>query len=330
MESMSQPNPPSCNILMKSILLKTFGAAAVVVLLGTHHTKADSPPLELRSGLESYWPMDDDLNDWLTGTAGVIPEDASFEFSIGLYDNALIAEAPGSGIALSHRATPGGGALSGSFWFTPFALGVSGQVMLQDGTAWCLHRNAETDELALTSAGATVALPGDWEDGGWHHLAFSVRSGGTLTVWVDGEASGEAVAGPLLPGSGWLSVGADPAHPSDGVGLCLDEVALWTRELSPTELEDLYAPEGGTLASVLGPAPQDYRPAQLTVVRDPAPNAVLTWVQPAGILDNYEIEISSDLSQWSVLGPAESGFSDPIPATPDAKRFYRVYRKVEP
>lgn len=314
---------------MKPIHFKILRVITVAVLGLSARAHGDSPAPDLRLGLESYWPLNDDMNDWLTGTAGVETGGAIADYGPGMEEDSLIADTPEGEIALIHPATLGGGSLSGSFWFTPYDLGLPGQILLQDGAAWSLHRNADTDELALSAAGVTLALPGDWEDGGWHHLAFSLRSGGSLVVWVDGAPAGEIPAGTLLASSGTLSVGVDPANLVNRVGLSLDEIALWTRELTAAELELLNDPDGGNLASELGPAPADYVRALLTLVQDPTPKAMLTWPMPAEVFDDYEIEASNDLKQWGVLGIAVSGYLDPIPATPDAKRFYRVYRKIE-
>lgn len=83
------------------------------------------------------------------------------------------------------------------------------------------------------------------DDGQWHHLAMRKEGHptATLTVFVDGQAesaASEPLAGALVDSNTLafsLMGQADPAYPAEGD---LDELAMWHRALSDTEIADLY------------------------------------------------------------------------------------------
>jgi len=104
---------------------------------------------------------------------------------------------------------------------------------------------------------------------GWHNVSFTA-DGAQVRVYVDGQLSGSTVysgsiAAPDIP---WLSIGArlntDPttsllgpdANPEFNTGL-MDELALWNRPLSPSEITALYntGNSGKALTTIVETAP---------------------------------------------------------------------------
>ncbi|MBP2325931.1 sialidase-1 [Kibdelosporangium banguiense] len=95
-----------------------------------------------------------------------------------------------------------------------------------------------TARMTTPSGSASVASTQAYDDQQWHHVALQ-RSAGQLLLWVDGVqvASGPAVAGSVSERVSFqIQVGQrlDNAQRFDGA---FDEVRLYTRALSATELE---------------------------------------------------------------------------------------------
>jgi sialidase-1 len=94
----------------------------------------------------------------------------------------------------------------------------------------------------MTTAGGSksVSTTQAYADQTWHHVALR-RSGGQLSLWVDGA---QAASGPDSPGSVsqkvsfqlWLGQRLDGAFSLNGG---LDEVRLYRRALPDTELEQI-------------------------------------------------------------------------------------------
>lgn len=98
------------------------------------------------------------------------------------------------------------------------------------------HRLIAT--MTTASGSASVSSTQAYDDQTWHHVALQ-RAAGQLLLWVDGT---QVAAGTAVPGSVsqrvsfQLQLGErlDGVFRLDGT---LDEVRLWTRALSPTELD---------------------------------------------------------------------------------------------
>ena len=89
-------------------------------------------------------------------------------------------------------------------------------------------------------------------DGAWHHIVFVYASGGTSEIYVDGvmvSSAGSTVV--FTPTSAFplrMAVNVD-TYWGNYVG-SMDEVAMWSRALSATEIADIYLAQGGGLAGL--------------------------------------------------------------------------------
>jgi len=99
-----------------------------------------------------------------------------------------------------------------------------------------------------TLAGAGPAL----DDGAWHQIVFVYVSGGTSQIYVDGSlVSSTATTVAFTVTTSFplrMAVNVD-AWWNDYVG-AMDEVALWSRVLSLTEIGNIYAAQSGALAGI--------------------------------------------------------------------------------
>jgi hypothetical protein len=140
-------------------------------------------------------------------------------------------------------------------------------------------------------ARATGATP--FPLGTWHHIAFSA-DGAQLRLYVDGAqvAVVDYLADINPPDIPYLSMGArlnlntnvnppllgiDASNPNTLFGQ-LDEVALWTRALSATEVQLLYEAgrNGQPLTSVVVPEPGGGEPGTLRISLNGA-NITVSW-----------------------------------------------------
>ena len=108
------------------------------------------------------------------------------------------------------------------------------------GYALYVNTNGQP-RVAFDGTQTTTAATGLITASTWHHIV-GTWDGSTARVYVDGVLVDSLTAG-SGPGSSTadLHIGADPAFPGtrDFKGL-LDEVAIWSRTLSDSEIADLY------------------------------------------------------------------------------------------
>lgn len=90
--------------------------------------------------------------------------------------------------------------------------------------------------------GATVVSMGMW------HMVSIVSDGTNLTVYLDGVSDGTAVTGANLPTNAGVGIGGHTYGPEYFNGV-IDDVRVYNRALSPTEIRQLYnAGNGVTIA----------------------------------------------------------------------------------
>lgn len=144
---------------------------------------------------------------------------------------------------------PGDGDLTYSAWFrygastAPQALLWLGGMGTTAPQLWLRGEPASNRLVALmTTAKGTsqIATTSAYADNQWHHVALQ-RTGGQLTLWVDGvqAASGPAVAGSVSERVSFqihLGERQDYLQRFDGT---LDEVRLYKRALSTSELDQI-------------------------------------------------------------------------------------------
>lgn len=112
--------------------------------------------------------------------------------------------------------------------------------------------------FGVPNPGPELFAPGALTPNVWHHVV-GVRTGGTtLRLYVDGaqiatrEDGGAAVSAPssLIGGTGNIE---------EGRGLQLDELGIWARALSPSEVLELYNGGAGLEYDTFGPTlPTDF------------------------------------------------------------------------
>ena len=151
------------------------------------------------------------------------------------------------------------GSMSVSAWFRVESFDVSWQALIAqgEGNRWRIHRRGEETGLAFAGGNndtpTAVDAGANVNDGAWHHVvAVASVDGlddhdGFTALYIDGEVASVNTAASALevnPSDLQIMIGANPdTSPLRFWNGSIDDVALWSRVLSPSEVAALY--DGG-------------------------------------------------------------------------------------
>lgn len=204
--------------------------------------------MALRDNLVSWWPLDETTgtrndahgtnhltdNNTVGYAAGKHSNGADFEFSSAEYLSITNAAQTGLGF--------NGSTWSLSYWIkkesdtdgVSFGKGNSGQVTfyIQHDVSGTSVRFANSSETAFDWTSSESA-------GTWYHYVF-VYDSGTLTLYKDGSSLGNKSVGTLTASSAYFSVGMVEKYASNYIDGVLDEVGVWSRAITGSEVTELY------------------------------------------------------------------------------------------
>jgi len=122
--------------------------------------------------------------------------------------------------------------------------------------------------------------------GKWHHVVGAIDSGGKGRIWVDGVLRGEANILPLLPpATAPVRIGQMRGVNGsilDNFNGSIDDVRLYNRALSGSEVRQLYAYEYGPHVNLL--------------------KAVKPSFDGLALGTNYQLQVSADMNTWTNQG----------------------------
>jgi hypothetical protein len=216
------------------------------------------------TGLTNYFPLEDLSDD--AGTANAVAHGAP-EFTEGLVANGLSLDGA-SWIEIPHSAAFASSDLTVSFWVN---------VARFEGTIF--SKDGQGDESSNIEVGAYPAFstffvtmetpPGEGtiesrsdeaQTGRWYHLTVAWGAGGTQ-LFVDGAlvAESASVTDPtvndwpfVFGGTGSSSVPGNTIADDPFTGQ-LDELSIWSRRLTPTEIRTVFEHQRGTFGSYTSP-----------------------------------------------------------------------------
>ena len=221
-------------------------------------TEKDPASVALSDGMVALWNFDnEDFNDSVNEFHGDARGDGTIEFSDGR---------PGFGKALTLDAeqdqwveiTGGepddlsfsGGSMTLSTWFRAVDFDTNWQALVAkgEGTNWRVHRRGGEQGMAFAGGlGDTPTATGageDINDGEWHHLvavsdADAVDFGTAL--YIDGELVASLADAPNLNTNGRpMAIGENPDANGRHWWGDIDDLALWNRVLSETEIQSIF------------------------------------------------------------------------------------------
>lgn len=250
---------------------------ASVFLLFSLGTQAQST---VTNGLVAYWNMDgnlwDSAKDFHGTPRGATPlayvdSKAGFGKAL-LLDGTNYVEITGGNSA--DNLTFVGGNVSIAGWFKVGAFDKSWQALVArgEGSSWRVARNSAGPELSYAGGLTDVVGLTPIDDGGWHHFAAISDNTGTLfgtALYIDGqlESTIEGTAALTRNSGNNVMIGENPdALGRQWVGE-IDDIGIWNRVLTDTEITALYAGGAGkALSTLLPPTPA----GDLTIVTQPA------------------------------------------------------------
>ena len=140
-----------------------------------------------------------------------------------------------------------------SIWFTVNAWNMNNQTLIAkgDGANFRMSRNGGNSYLSAnggsgdTSATTPVITPPDTT---WHHAVLVARAGQSAEFWVDGVLRNTTLASTLGNSTYNLFIGENPQSTNRKWNGKIDDVAVWRRPLSATEIGQIW--NTGTGASI--------------------------------------------------------------------------------
>lgn len=217
--------------------------------------------MTLLDNLRAYWKLDESSGDAAdsSGNGKTLTNSSSIGYSAGLINNCADWGSPTANRCLTTSDTLGidGGAVTISLWYKGpnpglgvyFNLGqqinrntktLYGISYFKDGSG--LGVEFTRQKLGVGSQSAVIRSIDFGSDGLWHHLVLSY-DGSTFTPYVDGTAGSTASAsgnGSSDPGYGGFRLGLDLGGGISPASIKIDEVGVWDRALSSTEVTTLY------------------------------------------------------------------------------------------
>ena len=210
-------------------------------------------------GMVGWWEAEGNANDMISGCNGTWNGASSYvggevgnAFSFSGQSDVSVADAPalnptsaitvecwmkrdavvGSYDPVVKKAGAGAGTVGG------YGLEFNGNKIL-----FWVHNGAWR-----SSVGAPIAL------GQWYHVA-GVYSGTQLSLYVNGQLVGTPVStsGNIVASSNPLRFGNDPSNPTRFFNGKVDEVSVYNRALTGTEIQSIY--NAGSLGKCVGPTP---------------------------------------------------------------------------
>lgn len=202
----------------------------------------------LTTGLVSYYKLGDTYDFYgsnnLTNNGGAT-------FGAGKYNNGVDFGSSNSTKYLSNSTVTGfpsgTGNRSVSLWVKPTA--ASAYVASMGGgtspsfNQWSIYINSDYTKLGVDNNGngAVGTSFTAINDGNWHHIV-ATWDGSNTNFYVDGTARG-SVANATVPvntTNTYFNIGNRVAYNDGKVSGMIDEVGVWSKALSTTEISDLY------------------------------------------------------------------------------------------
>lgn len=232
---------------------------------GTDPNDITSIPSSWRIGLTGYWSFDDTLDD-TSGTdahgtfqtSGANPvEYGTAKFGNGVVLDALDLERVEIDSVPESTFDFTGASVTISTWVSvaDFNSNWQGMIAKGEGTSWRIARRNNGNDIAYN--------PGEWKDGGddlasgvdindgaLHHIVALTDTNGTGQLWIDGVKAAETTAAPVIGDSSFnLLIGGNPdSNPLRTWSGTLDDVAIWNRPITPSEIGQIY--DGGDGRSI--------------------------------------------------------------------------------
>ncbi|MFO1500709.1 MAG: LamG-like jellyroll fold domain-containing protein [Verrucomicrobiota bacterium] len=149
------------------------------------------------------------------------------------------------------------GSISIAGWFTVDAFDKSWQALIAkgEGSNWRVARNSASSTMSYAGGLTDVTGTKNVADGSWHHFVAISDANATAfgtALYIDGVLDGtQAGAAVLTANASNVKIGDNPGASGRYWNGKIDDVAIWNRVLSETEIGALYSSGTGKPLSVL-------------------------------------------------------------------------------
>lgn len=205
--------------------------------------------MALADNLAAYFKLDESSGNAVDSVNGYVGTNTSVTYSAGKINNGANFNGGGSKLVCNNSIISGTGDATFSAWVKiPAAAAICPIVTKRDSNAsglfvWRMEDNGAMNFFDYSGAGflfnATTQANTPANDGTWHLVCFVV-SGTTGTYYFDGAADGTKTCTSRLSWNTQLpKIGNDSV---DNLWLngSIDELGIWSRALSSTEIASLY------------------------------------------------------------------------------------------
>jgi hypothetical protein len=249
------------NQLIKWLLLSLVAMASVH---SSNAMPAPPPCVPAPSGLVGWWPGEGNANDVAGTNNGTLVDDVGFApgevgqaFSFDGNGYVSIPDSP----LLDSLTT----SITIELWLKTDQLTSDWTGIVTKGnSAWQLQATpgANTVDFNVSVSAGDLSGSQSINDGQWHHVA-GVYDGTNMFLYVDGTLDGSMPATGLIPQNSYpLSIGANTQAYVPGCGCnepgyffngLIDEVSIYNRALTASEIQAIYAAGSGGKCNVPTP-----------------------------------------------------------------------------
>lgn len=280
--------------------------------------------MALTDNLVGYWKFEETgstITNSVTSISSAASSGTITKTYTGVQSNAWQFQS-GSSIVLSTNETiaTGGGSKSIAFWI---------KLIIGDSTPACYLVSRDNSNFSILLNYGTTNAVSYWFNGGdytqykvsvprddaWHFVGFSHDSS---TSYVDAYLDSTNV---------WHKAGSAPSHPSTlALGPCggIDELGIWTRALSSTEMLDLYNSGSGrthpfytsSIAGTVKDVDGNFAAREVCIYRETT--------------DALEGKVTSNGTTGAFSLPVFSGYTYRVVASGEPDRNDLIYAGVQP
>lgn len=226
------------------------------------HTTQTAAVADFNSSLIAHYTFDEGSGAAAGDSAGSNSATLSGGTSFGTGRIGTAANLNGtSGAVVAPSDFIGTSAMSASLWIYPRGPGQITASIIDNGQTRLLY--ASNSRVSFCSDGSTCpsSATGALPLNAWTHIVVTRDSAGTTNIYANGSLSGTANqnSGTPVAGTGPVKLGNSPngAHTFDGL---LDDVRIYSRVLSPSEVGELYAYAGSGSGTPPPPPPVNETP----------------------------------------------------------------------
>lgn len=205
---------------------------------------SNNGPQSLSDSLVSYWKFDGDVTDGIGSNDGTIIG-AGSSYVSGKHGQGINLDGMDTYVNAGDDATLDftGKSLTISAWFkvTEFDKFFQTLISKGEGSNFRIARLLRTDSLSYSEGSGDIVSNVDVNDGGIHHVVAVTHAGISTSLYIDGVLTVQNMSNANIADGGMpLFIGNNPEQTGRSWHGIIDDLALWSRPLSSSEISDIY------------------------------------------------------------------------------------------